>query len=435
MGYSREKIVKQAKAWLGCKESDGSHKKIIDIYNAHAPLARGYKVQYTDAWCATFVSAVSIKCGYTNIIPTECGCDEMIKKFKNLGEWQESDSYTPAAGDIIFYDWQDTGSGDNTGSADHVGIVEKVSGKAITVIEGNKDNAVGRRTIQVNGRFIRGYGLPKYTEKASDSSESTPTQGAADAKTVWNYLMKKIGNAYGVAGLIGNLYAESALIPTNLQDSFESKLGYTDDTYTAAVDNGSYSNFAKDSAGYGLAQWTYWTRKRDLLAYAKEQGKSIGDLQLQLDFLMKELSDSYGSLLKTLKAATSVFEASNAVLLQFERPADTGVSVQSKRSAYGQKYYDAYAGASTAVKEQKATDAAEGFNKTIAGTYQATDNLNVRNGAGTGKAIMCTITKGTKVQNYGYFTEKDGVKWLYVQFTLGGVKYTGFCSGEYLKKV
>ena len=162
MAKTRESLVEQAKAWLGCKESDGSHKKIIDTYNAHKPLARGYKVRYTDAWCATFVSACAIKTGMTDIIPTECGCGEMMKLFQKLGEWDENDARIPNVGDIIFYDWQDSGYGDNQGTPDHVGIVEKVSCSTITVIEGNKNDAVGRRTLKVNGRYIRGYGVPKY---------------------------------------------------------------------------------------------------------------------------------------------------------------------------------------------------------------------------------------------------------------------------------
>lgn len=155
-------VVKQAQSWLGCKESNGTHKPIIDVYNAHKPLARGYKVKYTDEWCATFVSAVAIKLGYTDIIPTECSCPKMIELFKRLGAWDESDARTPKAGDVIFYDWEDSGSGDNKGTANHVGIVEKVSGGTITVIEGNYNEAVKRRSIKVNGKYIRGYGVPKY---------------------------------------------------------------------------------------------------------------------------------------------------------------------------------------------------------------------------------------------------------------------------------
>lgn len=173
MAKYAKNIVQQAKSWLGCNEADGTHKQIIDVYNNHKPLARGYAVKYTDAWCATFVSACAIKCGYTDIIPTECGCSPMIQLFKNLGEWVEDDAYVPKSGDVIFYDWQDSGSGDNTGVPDHVGIVESISGSTITVIEGNKNNAVARRTIQVNGKYIRGYGVPKYdTEVANNELTS-----------------------------------------------------------------------------------------------------------------------------------------------------------------------------------------------------------------------------------------------------------------------
>ena len=110
---NRNDIVKQARSWVGLKESNGSHKKIIDIYNGHNPRARNYKVKYTDAWCATFVSAVAIKCGATDIIPTECGCGQMIALFKELKAWQENDAYRPQAGDVVFYDWDDSGKGES----------------------------------------------------------------------------------------------------------------------------------------------------------------------------------------------------------------------------------------------------------------------------------------------------------------------------------
>ena len=164
MSTTREKLVAQARSWIGCKESDGTHRKIIDVYNADKPLPRGYKVSYTDAWCATFVTACAIKCGATDIIPKECSCNKMIELFKKLGCWVENDSHVPAVGDIMFYDWDDTGKGDNVGVSDHVGIVEKVIGDTVIVIEGNYSNECKRRTLKVNGRYIRGYGVPKYDE-------------------------------------------------------------------------------------------------------------------------------------------------------------------------------------------------------------------------------------------------------------------------------
>ncbi len=161
--FSRSAVVEQAQSWLGSTRYSNGHKKILRVYNEHLPLARGYTVLDTDAWCATFVSAVGIYVNYTAIMPTECGCEEMIRLYQQIGRWKEDDSYTPKKGDIIFYDWDDDGKGDNVGWADHAGIVEKVSGSTITVIEGNSGNTVKRRTIKVNGRYIRGYGLPAYT--------------------------------------------------------------------------------------------------------------------------------------------------------------------------------------------------------------------------------------------------------------------------------
>ena len=175
--------------------------------------------------------------------------------------------------------------------------------------------------------------------------------GKNNEEKIWNYLKAQGLTDCGAAGLMGNLYAESGLIPTNLQNSYEKKLGYTDATYTEAVDSGAYSNFVKDSAGYGLAQWTYWSRKQGLLDYAKAVGKSVGDLETQLGFLMKELTSGYKAVLNTLKSAVTVKAASNAVLLQFERPANQSTAVQTKRAEYGQTFYDKYA-AKNAEKEE-----------------------------------------------------------------------------------
>ena len=171
----------------------------------------------------------------------------------------------------------------------------------------------------------------------------TPSTGSkADEKALWDFLLAKIGNEYGVAGLMGNLYAESALRSNNLQNTYEKSLGYTDEGYTAVVDDGSYTNFIKDSAGYGLAQWTFWSRKQGLLEYAKSVGKSIGDFTMQMEFLWKELSGNHKATLNALKSAQNVTEASTYVLIHFEAPADQGEAVQAKRASYGEKYYNAY---------------------------------------------------------------------------------------------
>lgn len=172
-------------------------------------------------------------------------------------------------------------------------------------------------------------------------------------KQIWDFLKAEGFSDFGVAGLMGNLLAESGLRPNNMEDQYQSKLGYNDDSYTRAVDNGTYTNFVKDAVGYGLAQWTYWTRKQNLLNFARQNNKSIGDLNMQLCFLVKELKEMYtNSVYNVLRKATSVLEASNAVLLNFERPANMSASVQATRARYGQTYYDRYASGVSSNKSE-----------------------------------------------------------------------------------
>lgn len=166
----RTLFITTAQSWLGCKESDGSFKPIIDLYNAQSPLPVGYKMKYTDHWCACFVTAVGIKAGLTKIILPECGCSRMIDLYKKAGRWQENDAYVPTIGDIIMYDWQDNGAGDNMGHPDHVGIVTGVTSNSVTVIEGNKSESVSYRTLPLNGKYIRGYCLPNFASMATAPS-------------------------------------------------------------------------------------------------------------------------------------------------------------------------------------------------------------------------------------------------------------------------
>ncbi|MDE5737874.1 MAG: N-acetylmuramoyl-L-alanine amidase, partial [Oscillospiraceae bacterium] len=157
-----------------------------------------------------------------------------------------------------------------------------------------------------------------------------------NAEKIYSKLISFGMTVSGACGLLGNLEAESALNPKNLQNTYEKSLGYTDESYTKAVDDGTYANFVKDCAGYGLAQWTYWARKKALLSYAKACKKSIGDLDMQLDFLLKELSESYPVVLKTLKTTGSIATASDCVMCQYERPANTSATAKTYRASLGQ---------------------------------------------------------------------------------------------------
>lgn len=193
---------------------------------------------------------------------------------------------------------------------------------------------------------------PGIDDNDDDTDQESPgaSQGTTDdEKYIWNTLYKIIKNPYGVAGVMGNMYAESGLKSNNLEDFFQSKFGYTDESYTAAVDNGTYTNFARDSAGYGLVQWTFWAIKQDLYDYAKSKKTSIGDVKMQLECMCKQISGERvssewkKSVWEVLLNAKSVSEASTAFLLNYERPANMGNSIIRLRASYAQTYYDRYA--------------------------------------------------------------------------------------------
>ena len=259
------------------------------------------------------------------------------------------------------------------------------------------------------------------------SSDKVPADVVLDSdktddseKVIWDYLMKKIGNAYGVAGLMGNLYAESGIRANNLQNSYEKKLNITDAEYTKLVDDNAYPDFVKDKAGYGLAQWTFWSRKEALLKFAKDKGKSIGDLQMQLDFLWKELMMSYQAVLTVLQNADNVREASDAVLLWYERPADQSDAVQVKRAEYGEGYYKKYAGGSSDPSSGGMSNEDCPFLVRV----RATD-LNIRKGAGTDFDRVKYIPVGTytivevksgKGSKAGWGRLKSGVGWISLDY-------------------
>ena len=201
----------------------------------------------------------------------------------------------------------------------------------------DKQLAQWGNALEGRGKSINGPG----TSTTSSGTGSSVALGNYEnpKEFIRDFLREKIGNDYGVAALMGNLHAESGLRAKNLQNSYEKSIGMTDDEYTAAVDNGSYNNFIKDSAGYGIAQWTYYSRKQALLEFAREKGTSVGDLQTQLEFLWKELSTGYPGVLNTLKTTSSIREASDAVLKQFERPADQSERACATRAGYGESLY------------------------------------------------------------------------------------------------
>lgn len=316
MTKSRQAVVDLVLSWEGRNEKSGSHKYIVDLYNSYdGTFPRGVKMQYDWSWCACTWSALAIKLGYTDIMPIEISCGELIKAAQKMGIWQENDGYVPKPADAILYDWDDTGKGDNTGWPEHVGTIVEVHEDAgyMVVMEGNYDDQVKKRTISINGKSIRGFITPKYT----DDKVLPPSHvSGKDNKTIAREV---------IAGTWGK---------------------------------GDARKKALEAAGY-----TYATIQK----------------------IVNEI----------LKPAPA-------------KPAVT--------------------------KTVTATCSAKKFDKSIAGTYKTTANLHIRNDAGKNKKSLGVIPKNAEVKCYGYYSVYENSKWLYVQTTVDGVQYTGFCSSTYLKK-
>lgn len=324
MKYSRQKVVDLANSWVGRKESDGSHKYIIDIYNTMKSLPRGTKMQYTWAWCACTWSALAVYLNYLAIIPVEISCYYLVEVAKKMGVWVENDAHVPKPGDGILYDWDDSGVGDNTGSPDHVGTVTYVNKEAgyMVVTEGNYSNAVKKRTISLNGKFIRGFICPKYDNEVVSEPEKE------SGKTVKEVAHEVIAGEWG---------------------------------------DGS-------------------ARKKVL----EEKGYNYSEVQAEVNRILN------------------------------------GSATQPKQEEQNQNQ--------PVEKKVSSTCYARFKDASLAGTYKTTAKLYCRNDAGTNKKALCLIPKGTEVKCYGYYSKANGVKWLYIQFKIDGIQYTGFSSINYLKK-
>lgn len=393
-GCNAAKVLAVAVAEIGYKEKKSNAQLDDKTANAgsgnYTKYARDFDQKYPRwyngkkngyAWCDMFVDWCFLTAyGYENALRLLCqpeksagaGCTYSLRYYKNKGQFHTSG---PKPGDQIFF-------GTSLDNSTHTGIVEKVTAQKVYTIEGNTSDQVARRNYALSNSRILGYGRPAYdaVQTTAPAPVVTPTTPVTDAeKAIWDTLMGFIGNAYGAAGLMGNLYAESALNPKNLQNTGNKALGMTDDEFTAAMDAGAYGNFVNDGYGYGLAQWTFHTRKAALLAYVQERGVSIGDLAAQLGFLCKEL-EGYKTVLSTLKTATSVRAASDIVLTKYEAPADQSTAVQEKRAGYGQKYYDKYAGNTPAPAQTEPSGSVPFLVKV------SISDLNIRKGPGTNYA-------------------------------------------------
>ena len=218
-------ILSEAKKHIGVVGGSTKHKAIIDKYNSVKPLPVGYKVSYADNWCDAFITFLAIQTSATDIIGRECGVQRHIDIFKAKGIWNEDGKITPKAGDIITFNW-DEGVQPNNGFADHIGIVESVSGGTITTVEGNSGNMVRRNTYKVGHGNIRGFARPKYKASGSTSTTKSITDlaheviagkyGSGDARK------KALGSKYAeVQAKVNELLKGTASKKTNAQVALE----------------------------------------------------------------------------------------------------------------------------------------------------------------------------------------------------------------------
>ena len=333
----RQKVANQANAWMGAVEGGSTHAEILKIYNSQNPLPVGYKMQTHDAWCATFVSAVWLKVGIAKYITTECGCGRFRDNAKKLGIWVENDAYKPKIGDAIIYYWSDNGVGDCQTGADHIGLVTAVNGNSFTVTEGNTGNGVvGKRTMQVNGKYIRGFIAPDYAtiakkvagkvtpDKTSSSSTSTPSTSTSKSVPDITYRVRANGKWWGeiknlidYAGVVGYPITDVAIkvskgsVKYRVHVKGGSWLGWitgynVNNSATGYAGNGkpidaievyySTPNDVKNSLGYylkakyrvspvkgGYYDWQYDNEKTNGQdGYAGAFGKTVDRLQITL---------------------------------------------------------------------------------------------------------------------------------------------------------
>lgn len=155
----REALITYYTSYLHIQEGSAEHKALIDFYNGYQPLPRGYKMSYTDSWCAAFISDGIIMMDMDYTVPVECSCYFMMENAKSKGNWRYRDDIDVTQvqeGDIILYNW------DNIADPDHVGCIVKKTGTMLQVIEGNHNNAVGYRYIDFNDNSVMGFILPDY---------------------------------------------------------------------------------------------------------------------------------------------------------------------------------------------------------------------------------------------------------------------------------
>ena len=425
-GVTANDVLDVMRSWLGFSEANGKFKQIIDLYNSHKPLARGYKVKYSDEWCDTCVSAAAIKAGAVDLIGTECGCEEHVKIFKKLGIWNEDGTVTPEPGWIIVYNWDDS-TQPNDGYSDHIGYVEEVVDGVITAIEGNKGEAVARRRLAVGDGNIRGYAMPRYAGVGVPSTPTESTGTGAPSKTVlWKGTVTVDSlNVRTWAGTNNGLCSFSPL-----------KSGATVDVCdSVTASDGSTWYYIKYNGKYGFVHSDYVQRSGGGTAGSgsADSGSSSGGA------LSK--SSQWKGVVTADSLNVRTWAGTENGLCSFS-PLKNGAVVDvcdSIKANDGDTwYYIKYNGKygfvhSSYVKKQSGSSSSSsgGLSKTVKWTGTVTASaLNVRTWAGTEnkECSFSPLPHGAKVGVCSSLKANDGSTWYYIKYN---GKY-GFVHSDYV---
>lgn len=425
-GVTANDVLDVMRSWLGFSEANGKFKQIIDLYNSHKPLARGYKVKYSDEWCDTCVSAAAIKAGAVDLIGTECGCEEHVKIFKKLGIWNEDGTVTPEPGWIIVYNWDDD-TQPNDGYSDHIGYVEEVVDGVITALEGNKGEAVARRRLAVGDGNIRGYAMPRYAGVGVPSTPTESTGTGAPSKTVlWKGTVTADSlNVRTWAGTNNGLCSFSPL-----------KSGATVDVCdSVTASDGSTWYYICYNGKYGFVHSAYVQRQSGGSAGSGSAGNGIssgGALSKNPQWKGTVTADSLN---------VRTWAGTENVLCSFS-PLPNGAVVDvcdSLKASDGSTwYYIRYNGKygfvhSDYVQKQAGSSSSSGggLSKTVQWTGTVTASaLNVRSWAGTEnkECSFSPLPNGAKVGVCDSLKASDGSTWYYIKYN---DKY-GFVHSAYV---
>lgn len=167
--------------------------------------------------------------------------------------------------------------------------------------------------------------------------------GSSNEEQIWNYLKNAIGNEYSTAALMGNLYAISCLNPKWVGLDYRKKNHFDNDKYFKMIDGGVCYQFVRDDVPFGIAQWKFWTKKRELQNFADNKHKTLSDLETQLEFLVYELQKYYPTVWQDLLSANSILEASNSIIFNYENnPSQNDKNFQKQRENYGLTFFNKY---------------------------------------------------------------------------------------------